>query len=237
MIGFFTIATGFLTDRVGAARYNGSMNEPGLADRRDHVIEQLSTGFAANTFELDELERRLALAHSASTPAELDALVTDLAPVTSQAIVPAKRMRVVLGSVERSGRWAVPQQLTARVLWGNLVVDLRDAQLPPGMTTIDVHITMGNVEIIVPPGVDVDVDASSLLANVEERTVPAASTSARVRVTGRVALGNLEISTLRPGETKRDSRRRRRWERRMQRRMLRHSYMRRLPMPPDHDHW
>jgi hypothetical protein len=197
------------------------MNPSDLADRRDHVIEQLSTGFAASHFEIDELERRVSLAHAATTPAELDVLVTDLAVSAPQALVPVKRLRVVLGSVERSGRWAVPQQLAARVLWGNIVVDLRDSELGPGITTIDVHVTMGNVEIVVPPGVDVDVDASSFLANVEERTVPDGSATKTVRITGRVTLGNLEISTLRPGETKRDARRRRRWERRMHRRMLR----------------
>ena len=197
------------------------MNPSDLADRRDHVIEQLSTGFAASHFEIDELERRVSLAHAATTPSDLDALVTDLAPSTSQSLVPVKRMRVVLGSVERSGRWAVPRELAARVWWGNLVIDLRGAQLGLGVTTIDVHVTMGNVEIVVPPDVDVDVDASSFLANVEERTVPAVSSTKTVRITGRVTLGNLEISTLRAGETKRDARRRRRWERRMHRRMLR----------------
>lgn len=97
----------------------------------------------------------------------------------------------------------------ARVV-GNLVVDLRGAQLGPGITTIDVHVTMGNVEIIVPPGVDVDVDASSFLSNVDERTLPGASAGTALRVTGRVALGNLEISTLRPGEVRTRQRRRRR---------------------------
>ena len=234
--GFFTIATGFLTDRVDPSRYNRNMSQPGLADRRDRVIEQLSAGFAASHFEVDELERRVSLAHAATTPAELDALVTDLALTAPQALVPARRMRVVLGSIERAGRWVVPQQLAARVVWGNLVIDLRDAQLGLGVTTIDVHVTMGNVEIIVPPGVDVDVDASSFLANVEDRTVRGGSANKTVSITGRVRLGNLEVSTLRPGETKRDARRRTRWERHMRRHMLRRACMHRLP-PPDDFGW
>ena len=229
MSDFFTIATDFLTDRPAFPRYNRSMSQPALADRRDHVIEQLSTGFAGDHFEVEELERRVALAHSATTPAELDALVTDLdARSPAYALVPTKQLRVVLGSVERTGRWPVPQQLAARVWWGNLVVDLRDATFGAGVTTIDVHVTMGNVEIVVPPGVDVEVDASSFLANVDEHTTPGSSVTRSVRITGRVVLGNLEISTLRRGETQRDARRSRRWGRRMRRRMLRDACARHL---------
>jgi hypothetical protein len=204
-------------------------------EHRERVIDQLSSGFAGDRFEVEEFERRVTLAHAAGTPAELDALVTDLVPVraASTALVPAKRLRVVLGSVERVGAWLVPTHLAARVVWGSLVLDLRDAQLGPGVTTIDVHVTMGNVEIVVPPGVAVDVDASSLLGNVEDRSEGAVTATTVLRVTGRVALGNLEITTLLRGETKRGARRRRRWERRSLRRRLRGIERRGLPAPFD----
>lgn len=193
-----------------------------LAERRETVIEQLSAGYAGDVLEVEELERRLALVHAAKSPAELDALVTDLVPVrASTALVPARKLNVVLGSIERVGPWVVPSHLQARVTWGNLVLDLREAQLGPGVTTIDVRCTMGNVEVIVPPAVAVDVDATSLLANVEEHTERAATGASLVRIVGRVRLGNLEVSTRARGETKRDVRRRRRWERRALRRRMR----------------
>jgi hypothetical protein len=199
-----------------------------LADRRDNVIEQLSAGYAGDAFDVDELERRLALAHSARTPAELDVLVTDLVPAgattalmpasATRALVATKRINVLLGSIERVGPWAVPSQLAAKVMWGNLVLDLREARLGPGVTTIDVRCTMGNVEIIVPRGLAVDVDVSSALANVEERTERAAAVDGKVvQIVGRVRLGNLEVSTRERGESKRDARRRRRWEHRARR--------------------
>ena len=167
-----------------------------LADRRDNVIEQLSTGYAGNAFDVDELERRLALAHAARTSAELDVLVTDLVPTSAtSAVVPAKRLNAVLGAIERVGPWTVPAQLAARALWGSIVLDLREAVLGSGVTTIDVRCTMGNVEIVVPPTVTVDIDVSSFLGNVEERTERAAKGGAVVRIVGRVRLGNLEVST------------------------------------------
>jgi hypothetical protein len=185
-----------------------------MTDHRDLVIDRLTSDYANGHFEVEELERRLTLVHAAKTPAELDALAPELtlaAPVT--ALVPAQRVRVVLGSIERTGPWTVPQQLEARVVWGHLLLDLRAARLSPG-TVINVDVTMGNLEIIVPPDVAVEIDASSVMGHVEERTEPGTATRAHVRVVGRVKLGNLEVVTLRYGETRRDARRRRRMERR-----------------------
>lgn len=191
-------------------------------EHRERVIESLSSGYAQGAFEVDELDRRLALVQSAKTGRELDALVTDLAtrPATT-ALVPSQRMRIMFGSIERRGPWAVPQQLRARVVCGNLELDLREARLAPGTTTIEVDVTMGNVEVIVPPGYQVDVEASSFLGAVEERTehAPSATTSI-IRVVGRVRLGNLEVSTLRRGETRHDERRRRRMARKWRRRHM-----------------
>jgi len=191
---------------------------------RERVVESLSAGYANGAIDVDELDRRLALVHVAKTKAELDALVGDIAPAAATtALVSAKDMRVLFGSIERTGPWAVPQQLRARVLFGNLQLDLREARLSPGVTTvIEVDVTMGNAEVIVPPGFVVDVEASSLLGSVEERTERAEGAAGSiVRITGRVRFGHLEVSTLRRGETRRDARRRRRSDRRWQRRRRR----------------
>jgi hypothetical protein len=201
-----------------------------LTERRDLVTDRLSTEYARGAFEVEELERRLALVQTAKSRAELDALVTDIALAdTSTALVPVQNMRVVLGSIERIGPWSVPQNLTARVLFGNLVLDLRDAKLAPGVTTIDVNITMGNLELIVPPGVAVEVDATSFLGHIEERTEPSTrTTDSSVRITGRVKLGNLELATMWRGETHREAK----WRRRSARWWRKRGYRRALPPPP-----
>jgi Cell wall-active antibiotics response 4TMS YvqF len=228
----------FSTEPHAGERYKRSMHTSDilLADRRDHVISQLSAGFAGDRFEVDELERRLALAHSAESPLELDALVADLVP-TSTALVPARALRVIMGSIERRGPWVVPQHLATRVVCGSVILDLREARLAPGVTTIDVHVTMGNVEVIVPPGMTVEIEASSMLGNIEQRTDPAPLGGGPVvRITGRVKLGNLEVGVLRIGESFKEARRRHRWEhrsRRMHRRMQRHAHRHGLPAPTE----
>jgi hypothetical protein len=188
------------------------MNDALLAERRDHITEQLASEYARGAFDVEELERRLALVHAATSPAELDALGGNVA------LVPAQRVRVVMGSLQRIGPWTVPQELAVRVVLGNAVLDLRDARLSPGVTTIAVDVTMGNVEVIAPFGVRVEVDASAWLGNIDERTEPWVTTSApTVRVIGRVKLGNLELVTLHAGETRRDAGR---WRRRRRRELI-----------------
>lgn len=212
---FFTEPSSFSTAPVDAAPYNRFMQI--TSEHRERVIAQLTADFAADRFDIDELDRRVALAHSADSDLALDALVTD----GTLALVPVKQMRVVFGASERVGPWHVPSHLAARVVCGSLVLDLREAKLPPGGVTIDVHVTMGSLEILVPPGVATDVDADPILGNVEDRSETRGATQYLVRVTGLVRLGNIEIATRLRGESRREARwrrRRDRWARRQARR-------------------
>lgn len=199
-----------------------------LRDRRTQVIARLSECYANDILEVDELERRLDLAHAARTVAALDELVADLAP-SSTALVPAasvaiddpnrpahKKLRVIMSHIERRGRWTVPRTMRTSVMWGNAELDFRDASLAPGVTTIDVRVLMGNIEVILPPHLAVDVDVSSFMGAVEERhrVPPDVDPSHPVlRIVGAVRLGNLEITTRLSGESRGDAYRREKRER------------------------
>jgi hypothetical protein len=200
-----------------------------LRDRRSQVIAQLSEGYASDLLDVDELDRRLDLAHGARTLAELDALVDDLGAATSKALVQtastaiddpqraaSSKLRVIFGSVQRRGRWSVSNRVNVSVLFGDTELDFREASLGPGVTTIDIGVNFGNLEVVVPPWLAVDVDVSSMFGNVEERhRVPPHSEPGQpvLRFVGVVRFGNLEISTRLPGETARDARRREKGER------------------------
>ena len=209
-----------------------------IRDHRDQVIARLSDAYAQDLFDVDELDRRLDLAQQARTLADLEALVADLgAPEASTALVPvastaiddparpaAKRMRAIMSSIERRGPWVVPKQLDTRVFWGSVELDFRQASLGPGVTTVEVKVTMGSLEIILPPGLAIDVDVSSVMGSVEERhRAPSTPDPSRpmLRVVGRVIMGSVEVETRLPGETNGDARRRERRERKQLRKAQR----------------
>jgi hypothetical protein len=205
-----------------------------LRDRREQVIARLSECYASDVLDVDELDRRLDLAHGARTVAELDALLADLAaPTTSTALVVAgsraiddpnradhKKLRVMMSAIERKSRWLVPRHLDVRVFWGSAELDFRDASIGPGTTTLDVRVTMASLELILPPWLAIDCDVSSFMGSVEERHRLASEpdpAAPLLRVVGSVRLGSLEIFTRLPGESRGDARRRERQERRARR--------------------
>ncbi len=121
-----------------------------------------------------------------------------------------------MSSVERAGPWDVPRELALRATWGNLELDFREATFEAGTTTIDVRVTMGNIELIVPPSIEVRLEATTFAASVEQTAassyiVPPTSSELDVppildkrvlRITGHVRFGNLEVIRLWPGETR-----------------------------------
>ncbi|MDQ3335968.1 MAG: ATP-binding protein [Myxococcota bacterium] len=134
--------------------------------------------------------------------------------------------------MERRGAWSVPPRLDVRAFWGHAVLDLREAVFEDNATTIDIGVTMANVEIIVPPHIAVDSQVESFAANVCDRALSKHTLhhaqvydgeAPRVKLVGTVRLGSCEVITLARGERRTDAewrsrhhrrreRRRRRWE-------------------------
>ena len=119
-----------------------------------------------------------------------------------------ERLRAVLSGVERRGPWTVPRHLDVRVALGSAELDLRQAVLHPGVSTIDVAVSFGSLELIVPPHLGVDVQVETFAGSVEHEAplAPLLEDTTRpiVRVVGRVRFGSCEVVTLLPGETRAD---------------------------------
>jgi hypothetical protein len=104
------------------------------------------------------------------------------------------KLRVLLGSAERGGAWAVPARIDARVTLGNMQLDLREADLGAD-TTIDADLMLGKLEILVPHDVQVDVDVELMSGRVNrERDATPWSAQRRVRVIGRAWFASCEIT-------------------------------------------
>jgi len=143
--------------------------------------------------------------------------------------VSGSTVHAMLSSVERRGAWVVPSHLEVRAFWGTAELDLREAVLEPGTTTIDIGVVMGSVEILVPPHIAVDSQLESFAANVCDRALATATAvtgteaGPRIKLVGKVRFGNCEVITIARGERREDAewrsrhhhrheRRRRRWE-------------------------
>jgi hypothetical protein len=200
-----------------------------LRDRREHVIAILTEQFSHDTFELDELERRLDLAHRAGTVAELDAIVADLGITVSETALAAptvdsatlaqwparKRLTAILGGFEKRGTWTCARRVSVTAVMGGAEVDFREAEMAPGVTEMNVTAIMGGVELIVPPWLSVEVDATAILGGFEElHRAPTTPEPGRrvLRITGVAIMGGVSIETRMPGESRRDAKRRNRRE-------------------------
>jgi hypothetical protein len=207
------------------------MDKPALValrDRREAVIQLLVDGFANELLAIDAFEERTAFAHQATTVAALDALVADLAPLpagaTSRALVqlvtdPAleaqrpiyKRQLALFSSVERCGAWMVPRVLEVTAVFGNAELDLREAQLAPGVTTVRVRAVFGNIEIVVPPQLAVQCDGRSVLGSFEGHSSAVADPDRpMLHIEGSALFSSVEVTTRLPGESHSQARKRER---------------------------
>ena len=196
-----------------------------LRDRREEVIGLLTAEFARDAFDVDELERRLDLAHRADNVAALDALITDLTPAASTtALAPRpsttaelaswpkkRRLLAIFGGIEKKGPWTCPRTLSVVAVMGGGSLDFRDAELAPGVTELHITAIMGGFEVIVPPTLSVECDASAIMGGFEHlHRAPRSPDPDRpiLRITGFAMMGGVSIETRLPGESSRDARRR-----------------------------
>lgn len=215
-----------------------------LSQTRQATVDALCELFANDAMEVEEFERRVEAAHRASTSQELEDLLRDLpggglpAPVDQEKThAPARRrysvtaaahvkereiVVAILGGASRRGRWSPARKNFAFSVMGGTELDFREAVLGPGVTEVQVFAMWGGVEIIVPPGMNVESHGIGILGGFDHFADVAADPDApTLRVTGFACMGGVEITQRYPGESNRDARRRRRDERREQRRLRR----------------
>ena len=194
---------------------------------RQRVVSLLTDRYADDTLTIEEFEARLEKLHSARTVAELDVLMRDLtvrsggglaSPQTPGApsantyyhpdasrvgTTPVGRVAAMLSEATRTGPWVLPQRLEVKVVLGDLLLDLRDAVLPPGGCEIDVLCVLGNFKILVPPGIVVDDGVTPMVSSVRneaEHSSERAYHASRVRLTGTAVMSEILVRVTSSGE-------------------------------------
>lgn len=102
--------------------------------------------------------------------------------------------------------------------WGVAHLDFREAQFAPGVTELHVTAIMGGLELIVPPWLGVETDATAVRGGFEELDRGHGAPDpgrALLRITGLAVMGGVSIETRLPGETRREARKRIRKERKV----------------------
>jgi hypothetical protein len=212
---------------------------------RDRVIARLSDHFAHDALDVDEFERRVTVAQTAEDPGQIEALLGDLpdlagaaaavpavVPTVVTALVPDERDRdtlyAIFGGIDRRGTWTVPRRMKIVAVFGGANLDLREARFPPGVVDLDVTAVMGGINIVVPPGLAVQMHGSAIMggfADINRAPANPDPDTPLLRVRGLTMMGGVNVDMRLPGESERGARKRQRRalrdEQRAERRELR----------------
>ena len=160
---------------------------------RELVITLLSEAVGDGRLTLSEHAERSERALAARTLGELVGLTSDLTVPSGQPIkLYAKRSVTAMFARERrQGRWVVPDTLPVTAFFGDVVLDLREAILQSQRITIYATAIAGQIKLIVPNGIAVEMAGRSVLGvrSVRGRT----RTSAQPATTGVIEVRTLTV--------------------------------------------
>ncbi|MEN3534102.1 DUF1707 domain-containing protein [Microbispora sp. ZYX-F-249] len=171
---------------------------------RESVVERLRVASAEGRLTLAELTERTEAAYLAQTHGELAQITADLpgaAPVSAPVAPAARGSRArkwivaVLGDAKRTGTWRIDDGIGAVCVMGDVVLDLREAEVRGREVDIVATCVMGDVKIIVPDGVDVELSGVTILGDKKVQVVeaPRGQSAPVVKVTAYVLMGDVKI--------------------------------------------
>lgn len=180
------------------------------ADREATAV-LLREAFGEGRLTLEELTERLEWTYAATTGGELERVSADL-PGRAElelelAELPATNWIVaVMGGSDRRGRWRLARRTKVVAVMGGCDLDLSGAELSGGEAEITAVAVMGGIDVIVPPGVEVELDGFALLGGNDDRTEPAPERpgTPRVKVRAFSLMGGVDVKTKRPQQPLRE---------------------------------
>ncbi len=100
----------------------------------------------------------------------------------------------IMSGVERKGRWVAAPAITTVAVMGGVELDFTEAVLTAAETTLTVFCLMGGIQVTVPEGIDVRVDAVALLGGHSgPKTTPPPGAPV-LRITGLIVMGGLDVA-------------------------------------------
>jgi len=221
---------------------------------RNKVVDLLREQCSDGRLTLEEFSDRVGDVFNAKTRRELDAAVADLpipveydplpgtmattskTPQTGaqsrQSTAPARRRPVrkwivgVWSGGKAKGRWRPAEETHVLAFMGGCEVDLRNAEIDGDEVVIKAYAVMGGIDIIVPEGIEVDLDGLAIMGGNDRRIkdVPRLPGTPVVRVWAFSLMGGVTVRSRAVGEARREK-----LERALE---LAAEKMARIPTPP-----
>ncbi|WP_459803849.1 DUF1707 SHOCT-like domain-containing protein [Herbidospora sp. RD11066] len=170
---------------------------------REAVVERLRVASTEGRLTLAELTDRTEAAYLAQTQGELAQITADLpggAPAPSYAPVkaPGKARQwfvAVMGDTKRKGKWRVDSEIGAVAVMGDVTIDLREAEVRSNEVDIVATCVMGDIKIIVPDGVDVQLSGVTIMGDKKVRVAeaPPGQNVPVIRIRGYVVMGDIKV--------------------------------------------
>jgi hypothetical protein len=135
---------------------------------RDRAATLLATCCGEGRLTLEEFSERVEIVLAAKTQADLDSVTADLP--TGEAVAPYRSpvpasgwLAAVMSASSRVGRWRPKGRIRAVALMGSVHIDLRSAEIEGPTLTITALSIMGDISIVLPEGVAVDVSGANFM--------------------------------------------------------------------------
>jgi class 3 adenylate cyclase len=160
------------------------------------VVDALSRHTGAGRLTLDEFADLAGRVYAARTRRDLDEALAGLPddvelrrPAPGSGVAPAaddgggsgdsqeappaaprRRFVAIMSAAGARGRWRAPARITAFAFWGNVKVDLRQAVIEEGVVEVTAWAIMGSVQVVVPDGIQVDLDGMVVMGGSTDQT-------------------------------------------------------------------
>jgi len=160
---------------------------------RDATVDLLREAAGEGRLTLEELTDRIEAAVNAVTRSDLVLLTGDLS--TGAAVGVATQPTEVRGwgDVKRSGPWTMPAENSFRTWLGHIKLDLREAQISATETHIHARALFGDINLLVPEGIAVELQARTRLGRTNLQAKSEVPGAPRIVLTGGTFSGSINV--------------------------------------------
>ncbi|HET6479700.1 MAG TPA: DUF1707 domain-containing protein [Actinoplanes sp.] len=173
------------------------MRVPPSEPEREQAAEMLQRACGDGRLTLEQFSVRVGAVWAAETADDLARTTADLgqAPVVGSART-VDKVVTVFSENKRRGRWRLRSpRLTLRTVFGSTEIDLREVLTDQDVIEIAGSCTFGELKIIVPEGVEVDLTGAVVFSsrNMHLAAVPRVAGTPEVRVHLTTWFSNVEV--------------------------------------------